>query len=145
MCDGDEHEWNPYSIPYGLHMRKQSRARENARDDALAAREKPVIISTFTSAQEREVLRRLIVIATGRCFIAVYPGGIPAVLPGNIAESVAAGRALLISPVESGTGVNKQRAVWCNEYVIKRAAKVWCGHVSSGGTFHDLLDDDDDL
>lgn len=39
MCDGDEHEWNPYSIPYGLHMRKQSRARENARDDALAARD----------------------------------------------------------------------------------------------------------
>ena len=78
----------------------------------VAPREKPVIISTFTSAQEREILRRLV--AGGRRFIAVYPGGIPAVLPGSIAESVAAGRALLISPVESGTGVNKQRAIWCN-------------------------------
>ena len=104
---------------------------------AVAPREKPVIISTFTSAQEREVLRRLI--AAGRRFIAVCPGGIPATMPGNIAESVAAGRALLISPVESGTGVNKQRAVWCNEFVIKRAARVWCGHVSSGGTLHSIL------
>ena len=103
----------------------------------VAPREKPVIISTFTSAQEREILRRLV--AGGRRFIAVYPGGIPAVLPGNIAESVAAGRALLISPVESGTGVNKQRAIWCNEYVIKRAARVWCGQVSAGGTLHSIL------
>ena len=103
----------------------------------VVPREKPVIISTFTSAQEREVLRRLI--AAGRRFIAVYPGGIPAVLPGSMAESVLAGQALLISPVESGTGVNKQRAVWCNEYVIKRATKVWCGHVSPGGTLHSIL------
>ena len=104
---------------------------------ALRPENKPVIISTFTSPQEREVLRRLI--ATGRRFIAVYPGGIPVSLPGGIAESVAAGRALLMSPVESGTGVNKQRAVWCNEYAIKRAARVWCGHVSSGGTLHSIL------
>ena len=104
---------------------------------AVVPREKPVIISTFTSAQEREVLRRLI--ATGRRFIAVYPGGIPAALPGSMTESVSAGRALLMSPVESGTGVNKQRAVWCNEYVIKRATKVWCGHVSPGGTLHSIL------
>ncbi|MBP5321435.1 MAG: hypothetical protein J6334_10645, partial [Kiritimatiellae bacterium] len=68
-----------------------------------------------------------------------YPGGIPAVLPGGIADSVSAGRALLLSPVECGTGVNKQRAVWCNEYVIKRAARVWCGHISSGGTLHSIL------
>ena len=104
---------------------------------AVVPRDKPVIISTFTSPQERGVLRRLI--AEGRRFIAVYPGGIPAVLPGGIADSVAAGRALLLSPVECGTGVNKQRAVWCNEYVIKRAARVWCGHISSGGTLHSIL------
>ena len=98
---------------------------------------KPVIISTFTSPQEREVLRRLV--AEGRRFISVYPGGIPAVLPSGIADSVKAGRALLLSPVECGTGVNKQRAVWCNEYVIKRAARVWCGRVSTGGTLHSIL------
>lgn len=105
---------------------------------AVVPREnKPVIISTFTSPQEREVLRRLV--AEGRRFISVYPGGIPFQLPSGIADSVKKGRALLLSPVESGTGVNKQRAVWCNEYVIKRASRVWCGHVSSGGTLHSIL------
>ena len=58
---------------------------------------------------------------------------------GATAESVADGRALLLSPVESGTGVNKQRAVWCNEYVIMRAARVWCGHINQGGTLHSIL------
>ena len=121
-----------------LHPEKTALRPENGLESGVVApREKPVIISTFTSAQEREILRRLV--AGGRRFIAVYPGGIPAVLPGSIAESVAAGRALLISPVESGTGVNKQRAIWCNEYVIKRAARVWCGQVSAGGTLHSIL------
>ena len=105
---------------------------------AVVPREnKPVIISTFTSPQEREVLRRII--AEGRRFISVCPGGIPALLPCDIDDSVKAGRALLLSPVECGTGVNKQRAVWCNEYVIKRAARVWCGYISSGGTLHSIL------
>lgn len=95
------------------------------------------VISTFTSAQEREVLRRLL--AKERRFIAVYPGGIPEVLPREIARSVEAGRALLLSPVESGTGVNKQRAVWCNEYVIRRASEVWCGTIKRGGTLESIL------
>jgi len=63
---------------------------------------RPVIISTFTNPQEREVLRCLV--AEGRRFISVYPGGIPFQLPSGIADSVKKGRALLLSPVESGTG-----------------------------------------
>lgn len=97
----------------------------------------PPVISTFTSPQEREALRRLL--AKKRRIIAVYPGGIPAVLPSAIAESVDAGRMLLLSPVESGTGVNKQRAIWCNEYVIRRAKKVWCGAITPGGTLESIL------
>ena len=97
----------------------------------------PPVISTFTSPQEREALRRLL--AKKRRIIAVYPGGIPAVLPPAIAESVDAGRMLLLSPVESGTGVNKQRAIWCNEYVIRRAKKVWCGTITPGGTLESIL------
>ena len=97
----------------------------------------PPVISTFTSPQEREALRRLL--AKKRRIIAVYPGGIPAVLPPAIAESVDAGRMLLLSPVESGTGVNKQRAIWCNEYVIRRAKKVWCGAITPGGTLESIL------
>ena len=122
-------------------------AREWARHDGLAPRDlealgergcdPPPVISTFTSPQEREALRRLL--AKKRRIIAVYPGGIPAVLPPAIAESVDAGRMLLLSPVESGTGVNKQRAIWCNEYVIRRAKKVWCGAITPGGTLESIL------
>ena len=133
-------------------------ASQGARGDALAPREwargdgpapqdlealgergcdPPPVISTFTSPQEREALRRLL--AKKRRIIAVYPGGIPAVLPPAIAESVDAGRMLLLSPVESRTGVNKQRAIWCNEYVIRRAKKVWCGTIMPGGTLESIL------
>jgi len=83
------------------------------------------------------MLRRLV--ASGRRFIAVYPGGIPVSLPREIAASVESGRALLLSPAESGTGVNKQRAVWCNEYVIRRSATVWCGMIKPGGTLESIL------
>ena len=119
-------------------------ASQDARGDALAPREwgchpplPPPVISTFTSPQEREALRRLL--AKKRRIIAVYPGGIPAVLPPTIAESVDAGRMLLLSPVKSGTGVNKQRAIWCNEYVIRRAKRVWCGAITPGGTLESIL------
>lgn len=121
--------------------------REWARHDGLAPQEwealgergcdPPPVISTFTSPQEREALGRLL--SKKRRIIAVYPGGIPAVLPPAIAESVDAGRMLLLSPVESGTGVNKQRAIWCNEYVIRRAKKVWCGTIAPGGTLESIL------
>ena len=130
-------------------------ASQGARGDALAPREMagrdgpaprewgchpplpPPVISTFTSPQEREMLRRLL--AKKRRIIAVCPGGIPAVLAPAIAESVDAGRMLLLSPVESRTGVNKQRAIWCNEYVIRRAEKVWCGTIAPGGTLESIL------
>ena len=62
------------------------------------------IISTFTSPQEREALQRIL--ANGQRFIAIYPGGIPAVLPPQIAAAVENGTALLLSPVPIGTGVN---------------------------------------
>lgn len=101
------------------------------------APQKMPVISTFTSLQERLVLRRLI--SHGRRFIVVYPGGIPKVLPDEIKNLVDSGNVLLLSPVESGTGVNKQRAIWCNEYLIRRAQKVWCGYIKPGGTLESIL------
>ena len=95
------------------------------------------IISTFTSPQERAVLARLI--ATKRRFIAVYPGGIPDILPPEITDALAEARALLLSPVDSGTGINKQRAIWCNEYILRRARRVWCGYINPAGTLGSLL------
>ena len=101
------------------------------------APQKMPVISTFTSSQERAILRKLI--SQGRRFIAVYPGGIPKVLPDEIKNLVDSGNALLLSPVESGMGVNKQRAIWCNEYLIRRAQKVWCGYIKPGGTLESIL------
>lgn len=95
------------------------------------------VISTFTSSQERAILRKLI--SLGRRFIAVYPGGIPKVLPDEIKNLVDSGNALLLSPVESGTGVNKQLAIWCNEYLITRAQEVWCGYIKPGGILESIL------
>jgi len=97
------------------------------------------IISTFTSAQERAVFRKLL--AKGRRFVKIYPGGIPPseVLEPEVADACKAGKALLISPVPTGAGINKQRAVWCNEYVLKNAAEVWVGAITPGHTLESLV------
>ena len=103
------------------------------------ARDKPPLISTFTSAQERAVFAKAL--ASGRRFVKVCPGGIP--LESELEPAVAAacneGRGLLISPAPSGTGVNKQRAVWCNEYILKNAAEVWAGDITPGHTLASLI------
>ena len=103
------------------------------------ARDKPPLISTFTSAQERVVFAKAL--ASGRRFVKVCPGGIP--LESELEPAVAAacneGRGLLISPAPSGTGINKQRAVWCNEYILKNAAEVWAGDITPGHTLASLV------
>ena len=103
------------------------------------ARDKPPLISTFTSAQERSVFAKAL--ASERRFVMVCPGGIP--LESELEPAVAAacneGRGLLISPAPSGTGVNKQRAVWCNEYILKNAAEVWAGDITPGHTLASLI------
>ncbi|MBR1587237.1 MAG: transposase [Kiritimatiellae bacterium] len=97
------------------------------------------VISTFTSAQERAVLGKLL--ARGRRFVRIYPGGIPPKeeLESAVAAACEAGRALLISPVPPGTDINKQRAVWCNEYVLKNSAEVWAGAITPGHTLDSLV------
>ena len=97
----------------------------------------PPVISTFTSPQEREILRKCL--RKERAFVWVCPGGIPAPLPSQVAAACAAGRGFVCSPVPSGTGVNKQRAIWCNQYVIRHAASVWTGHIRPGGSLDTLL------
>ena len=128
--------------PRLLWKRPQTGRRHLDADDETpveAEAEKPPVISTFTSAQERAVFDR--VLRNGQRFIRVYPGGIPpeAELPEEIRKSCAEGRALLISPVETGSGLNKQRAVWCNEYILRNAAEVWAGAVTPGHTLASLV------
>lgn len=103
------------------------------------ARHTDPIISTFTSAQERAVFEKAL--KSGRRFVQVCPGGIPP--EGELLPAVVAacneGRGLLISPVPSGTGVNKQRAVWCNEYVLRNSVEVWAGNITPGHTLASLI------
>ena len=96
------------------------------------------VISTFTSPSERQVLRKLL--AAKRSVIKVFPGGIPAEkeLPGDLKLALDEKRALLLSPVETGTGLNKQRANWCNEYVLRNATEVWAGPLRPGGSLEAL-------
>ncbi len=97
------------------------------------------VISTFTSDQERAIFAKAL--ASGRRFVKVCPGGIPpeCELEPAVVAACNEGRGLLISPTPSGTGVNKQRAVWCNEYILKNAAEVWAGDITPGHTLASLV------
>ena len=97
------------------------------------------IISTFTSAQEREALRRAL--AKGRRVIQVIPQGIP---PENelqpaLLAACRNGRALLLSPQPPGSRLNKKVATWCNEYVLRHADEIWAGDISPNGMLAAML------
>lgn len=100
-----------------------------------------VLISTFTSAQEREALRRAL--AQNRPLIAVFPGGLPA--PGELAPDLAAacreGRALLVSPQPEGSRLNKKVATWCNEYVLRHSGEIWVGDIKPNGMLAAMLNE----
>lgn len=95
------------------------------------------VISTFTSPEEREVRAKCL--RGKRAFVWVCPGGIWDPLPPAIAQACEEGWGFVCSPVPSRTGVNKQRAIWCNQYVIKQAASVWVGSIRPGGSLDTLL------
>ena len=95
------------------------------------------VISTFTSPEERTILARCL--RHQRAFIWVCPGGIPEPLPLDVAKACAEGRAFVCSPVISKTGVNKQRAIWCNQYVLEHAEAIWVGTIRPGGSLETLL------
>ncbi|MGI5868135.1 MAG: transposase, partial [Kiritimatiellia bacterium] len=110
---------------------------EYRRGEASPSPSPPPVISTFTSAQERRVLARCL--AAKRSFIHVMPGGIPPTLPPAVEQACNDGRGLLLSPSAPDTGVNKQRAIWCNRYVLEHAAQIWHGTIRPGGTLETLL------
>jgi REP element-mobilizing transposase RayT len=105
--------------------------------EGAADRSKCPVISTFTSPEERAVRTRCL--RNKRSFIWVCPGGIWDPLPNGIARACEEGWAFVCSPVPSRTGVNKQRAIWCNQYVIKQAESVWVGSIRPGGSLETLL------
>lgn len=107
-----------------------------SKDSALAER---VLISTFTSAQEREALRRAL--AKGKPIIMVVPGGIPSAadISPELAKALDENRALLISPQPTGSRLNKKVATWCNEYVLRQSSEIWVGDISPNGMLSSML------
>jgi REP element-mobilizing transposase RayT len=103
---------------------------------ASAAR---VLISTFTSAQEREALRRAL--AKKRPLIAVFPAGIPGAgeLAPRLAAAIREGWALAVSPQAPGSRLNKKIATWCNEFLLKNAEEIWVGDLSPNGMLTQML------
>ena len=104
-----------------------------------AASAAPVLISTFTSAQEREALRRAL--ARRRPLVAVFPAGIPeeSALEPRLAAAICEGWALAISPQAPGSRLNKKIATWCNEFLLKNADEIWVGHLSPNGMLTQML------
>ena len=99
-----------------------------------------VLISTFTSAQERAVLMRAL--AKKRRIIHVCPRGIPAEESLSAEQRLALEekRLLLISPQPGGSKLNKKVATWCNEYVLRQAREIWVGDISPNGMLASLID-----
>ena len=119
-----------------LRPRKIWARGEASKRSALAAR---VLISTFTSAQEREALRRAL--AKRRPLIAVFPAGIPAEreLAPALAVAIREGWALAVSPQAPGSRLNKKIATWCNEFLLKNAEEIWAGDISPNGMLAQML------
>ena len=124
-------------------MRAKARLPDIARQPDIVAdgfsRRCPPIISTFTSAQERDMLRRAL--AKGRSVIQVVPQGIPreSEMSPELSAACREGRALLISPQPGGSRLNKKVATWCNEYVLRHADEVWVGDISPNGMLSSML------
>ena len=67
------------------------------------------------------------------------PGGIGQEILAKISTVVETGQVLLISPVAPETGINKQRANWCNQFIVKNADEIWVGHIRPGGSLEAIL------
>jgi len=98
-----------------------------------------VLISTFTSAQEREALRRAL--AKKRPLVAVFPAGIPeeSEMVAGLASAIREGWALAVSPQATGSRLNKKIATWCNEFLVKNAEEIWAGDLSPNGMLTQML------
>ena len=95
------------------------------------------LVSTFSSFEEQGALARRL--EEKLPFVWVDPAGIKANLPARVKAACEEGWGLVISPVASGTGLNKQRAIWCNRWVLKVAERIYVGTIKKGGTLDTLL------
>ena len=118
---------NPRRLPYSRH------------GTSVPTHQDMPLISTFTSSQEREVLRR--VLTKKQSIIHVCPQGIPTeqeLTPEQL-QALAENRILFLSPQPSGSKLNKQVATWCNEYVLRHASEIWVGDITPNGMLDTML------
>ena len=99
----------------------------------------PVLISTFTSKQEREMLHRALM--KKQSIIHVCPQGIPHACELTLLQQLALAehRLLFISPQPGGSALNKKVATWCNEYLLRQAQEIWVGDISPNGMLDVLI------
>ena len=118
---------NPRRLPYSWHGTSVPTPRDIP------------LISTFTSLQEREVLRRAL--TKKHRIIHVCPQGIPPrqELTPEQQQALAENRLLLLSPQPSGSRLNKKVATWCNEYVLRHASEIWVGDITPNGMLDTML------
>jgi len=95
------------------------------------------LVSTFSSFEEQGALARRL--EAKLPFVWVEPAGIKAALPQRVKAACEEGWGLVISPVATGTGLNKQRAIWCNRWALKVAERIYVGTIKRGGTLDTLL------
>ena len=97
------------------------------------------LISTFSSPQEREILRRAL--AKKRSIIHVCPQGIPTEqeFTPEQQQALVEKRILFLSPQPQGSKLNKQVATWCNEYVLRHASEIWIGNITPNGMLDTML------
>lgn len=117
---------------------KSANATSNKSECGTSVPSNP-LISTFTSAQEREALRRAL--AKKRPVIQAIPQGIPPTseLSPELRAALEEDRALLISPQPTGSRLNKKVATWCNEYVLRQSSEIWAGDISPNGMLSAML------
>ena len=110
--------------------------RQGDNENTARLKELP-LVSTFSSFEEQGALARRL--GAKRPFVWVDPAGIKVNLPASVKAACDEGWGLIISPVASGTGLNKQRAIWCNRWVLKVAERIYIGTIKKGGTLDTLL------
>lgn len=119
-------EWGPHGgVPGTITAEERARSKELP------------LVSTFSSFEEQGALTRRL--EAKRPFVWVDPAGIKANLPAPVKMACDEGWGLVISPVATGTGLNKQRAIWCNRWVLKVAERIYVGTIKKGGTLDTLL------
>ncbi|MBQ5665207.1 MAG: transposase [Akkermansia sp.] len=118
---------NPRRLPYSRH------------GTSVPTSQNMPLISTFTSLQEREVLRRAL--TKKHRIIHVCPQGIPPrqELSPEQQQALAENRLLLLSPQPNGSRLNKKVATWCNEYVLRHASEIWVGDITPNGMLDTML------